>query len=43
MSGFSVQLLHMAMSGKTDPYEALLETINASRYDAVEEALKGII
>lgn len=43
MSGFSVQLLNMAMSGKTDPYEALLETINAPRYDAVEEALKGIV
>lgn len=43
MSGFSVQLLNMAMSSKVDPYEALLETINAPRYDAVEEALKGIV
>lgn len=43
MSGFSVQLMNMAMSSKTDPYEALLETINAPRYDAVEEALKGIV
>lgn len=43
ISGFSIQLMNMVMSGKTDPYEVLLETINASRYDAVEEALKGII
>ena len=43
MSGFSVQLMNMAMSSKVDPYEALLETINAPRYDAVEEALKGIV
>lgn len=43
MSGFSVQLMNMVMSSKTDPYEALLETINAPRYDAVEEALKGIV
>lgn len=43
ISGFSIQLMNMVMSGKTDPYEVLLETINAPRYDAVEEALKGIV
>lgn len=42
-SGFSVHLLNMVMSGKTDPYEALLDTINAPRYNAVEEALKGVV
>ena len=42
-SGFSVQLMNMVMSGKTDPYEALLDTINAPRYDAVEKALTGVI
>lgn len=43
ISGFSVQLMNMAMSSQVDPYKALLETINAPRYDAVEEALKGIL
>lgn len=42
-SGFSVQLLKMVMSGKIDPYEVLLDTINVPRYDAVEQALKGIL
>jgi hypothetical protein len=30
----------MVMSGKTDPYECLLETLNSERYDAIELALK---
>lgn len=42
MSGFSVQLLDMVMSGETDPYKVVLETINSPRYDAVEEAVKDI-
>lgn len=42
-SGFSVQLMKMVMSGKTDPYDVLLETINVPRYGAVDEALKGIV
>lgn len=43
MSGFSIQLLHMVMSGKTDPLEAVLEAINGERYNPVEEAIKGLI
>lgn len=43
MSGFSIQLLDMVMSGELDPYKAILEVINSSRYDAVEEAVKGIV
>jgi len=42
-SGFSIQLLHMVMSGKTDPYEAVLDTINTERYKAVEDAVKDLI
>jgi hypothetical protein len=43
MSGFSVQLLDMVMSGETDPYRAVLETINSPRYQAVEDAVKDIV
>ena len=39
VSGFSTNICKMVMSGKTDPYECLLETLNAPRYDAVEQAL----
>ena len=39
VSGFSTNICKMVMSGKTDPYECLLETLNAERYDAVEQAL----
>ena len=40
VSGFSVNIVKMVMSGKTDPYECLLETLNSERYAPVEEALK---
>jgi len=40
VSGFSVNICKMVMSGKTDPYECLLETINSERYQPVEDALK---
>ena len=40
VSGFSVNVAKMVMSGKTDPFECLLETLNSERYDPVEEALK---
>lgn len=43
ISGFSVQLLDMVMSGETDPYKAILKTINSARYDAVEEAVKPVL
>ena len=39
VSGFSVNVAKMVMSGKTDPFECLLETINSERYALVEEAL----
>ena len=42
VSGFSVNVVRMVMSGKLDPYEALLETINAERYEPIAEALSGV-
>lgn len=39
VSGFSVNVAKMVMSGKTDPYECLLETLNSERYAPVEAAL----
>ncbi len=39
VSGFSVNICKMVMSGKTDPYECLLEAINAERYQPVEELI----
>ena len=39
VSGFSVNVCKMVMSGKTDPYECLLETLNSERYAPVEKAL----
>ena len=41
VSGFSVNVAKMVMSGKTDPFECLLETLNSERYAPVERALKG--
>lgn len=40
VSGFSVNIAKMVMSGKTDPFECLLETLSSERYDAVENALR---
>lgn len=42
-SSFSVQILKMFMSGKTDPYEILLEQLNSERYLPVEEAVKKLL
>ena len=40
VSGFSVNVVKMVMSGQTDPFECLLETLNSERYAPVETALK---
>ena len=40
VSGFSVNIVKMVMSGKTDPYECLLETLNSERYAPIEAALR---
>lgn len=39
VSGFSVNICKMVMSGKTDPFECLFETLNSERYQPVENAL----
>ena len=39
VSGFSVNVVKMVMSGKLDPFECLLETLNSERYAPIEEAL----
>ena len=41
VSGFSVNVAKMVMSGKTDPFECLLETLNSERYSPVEGALSN--
>lgn len=40
VSGFSTNICKMVMSGKTDPYECLVETLMGERYDAVEATMK---
>lgn len=42
MSGFSVNLLDMVMSGQLDPYKAILDIINSPRYQPVEDAVKNM-
>jgi hypothetical protein len=43
VSGFSPNVVNMVMSNKLDPYECLLETINAERYNPIEETIKTLI
>ena len=38
VSGFSPNIAKMVMSGQTDPYDCLLEAINANRYQQGDEA-----
>lgn len=40
VSGFSVNICKMVLSGKTDPFECLLEAVNSERYQPIEDALK---
>lgn len=43
VSGFSINIVNMVMSNKTDPYECLLEALNTERYQPVEDAVKDIL
>lgn len=43
VSGFSPVITKMVLSNKTDPYECLLEQLNAERYDAVESVIKDLV
>ena len=42
VSGFSVNVAKMVMSGKMDPFECLLEVLNSDRYAPIERALKEV-
>lgn len=43
VSGFSPNIAKMVMSGKLDPYECLLEAVNAERYQPIEDALLPVL
>ena len=43
VSGFSVNVLKLVMSGELDPYKLLVDMLNGERYNAVEEAISDII
>ena len=43
VSGFSTAIVKMVLSGKLDPFECLVETLDNKRYDAVEAAIKRYI
>lgn len=43
VSGFSVNVLKLVMSGELDPYKLLVNMLNGERYNAVEEAISDII
>ena len=42
VSGFSVNVCKMVMSGKLDPYECMLEVLNSDRYQPIEDALTEV-
>jgi hypothetical protein len=43
VSGFSVNIVNMVMSNKLDPYECLLDVLNAQRYQPIEDAIKDLV
>lgn len=43
VSGFSPAIAKMVLSNMTDPFDCLLEQLNDTRYDAVEEVLKNLL
>lgn len=43
VSGFSQNVASMVMSGKLDPYECLMETLNSERYQPIEKALERVV
>ena len=43
VSGFSPNIVKMIMSNSTDPFECLLEQLNAERYQPVKEAIKDLV
>lgn len=43
VSGFSQSQFKMIQCNKTDPYDVLVEALNAERYDAIENAIKDLL
>ena len=43
VSGFSVNVCKMVLSGELDPYKALIEQLDVERYKPVEEAVKDLV
>lgn len=43
VSGYSVNIVNMVMSGELDPYKCLLEVLYDERYNPVGEALKEVL
>lgn len=43
VSGFSVNVCKMVLSGELDPYKALIEQLDTERYEPVEAAVKGLL
>ena len=43
MSGFSKNLLQMAMSSETDPYKVLVAQLNKPRYEIIYKIFKNMV
>ena len=43
VSGFSVNICKMVLSGQLDPFKCLVEQLETERYKPVEVAVKGLI
>lgn len=43
VSGYSAAIAKMVFSAQLDPYLALIDTLNAERYNAVGDAIKGLV
>ena len=43
VSGYSPAIAKMVFSAKTDPFEALVDTLNSPRYNIVGQLVKGVV
>ena len=43
VSGYSPTIMKMVLSGQTDPFECLIEQLNAERYDIIENLIKDLL
>jgi hypothetical protein len=42
VSGYSINTIKMVMSSKLDPYECLLDMLNAERYNDIDDAINAL-